>query len=72
MGCIGETMSKLKLSKDYSQNRVEDLEIRKSVQPVTAPRFKPPFWLQVACNALVSGGIGIGCAWLALFALGKI
>ena len=65
-------MSKLKLSHEYTKGKSEDLEIRKGVKPVAAPRFKVPVWLAAIGNGILSGGIGIGCAWLALYFLGKI
>lgn len=65
-------MSKLKLPEDFSQNRVKDLEIRKSVPTARPKRFEAPFWLRVLNNAVISGGIGIGCAWLALYSLGRM
>lgn len=64
-------MSKLKLHNDYAKGVREDVDARKSVKTQTAPRFRIPAWMKTAGNALISGGIGIGCAWAALFFLGR-
>ena len=64
-------MSKLKLNQDYAKGVREPSGVRPAVKTQTAPRFRLPAWLKIAANALVSGGIGVGSAWAALYFLGR-
>jgi len=64
-------MSKLKLHTEYAKGVREDVDARKSVTTQTAPRIRFPAWVKTAGSALVSGGIGVFCAWAALYFLGR-